>query len=427
VTSNQIMVVDDEIGIRELLSEILAEEGYDVKLAENASAARNLRREARPDLVLLDIWMPDTDGISLLKEWASSGMLTMPVVMMSGHGTIDTAVEATRIGAFDYLEKPITLPKLLATVERALQGGRGLSKPGLAIANLGKSQAIAELRKRLEQIANRKFPVLLVGEKGCGVEICARFLHHPNTPWVAPEDTAWLAENPFTVLPEAHDGLLFLSEVAQLARAEQRGLAHLLGKIDKHNVRLVCASSKSLPGLVAQEKFDAELANRLSMITVPVPALREHPEDIIDIANVILQQMVEAKEVALRQFSSGALNALRNLEWPGNLPALSNAVKTLAQTSLEVEITTEDVNRVAAQFSPNASPEQILAQALPLDLPLREARDVFEKIYFEHHIRQETGNMSRVAEKVGLERTHLYRKLKQLGIRPGNHSRAEES
>jgi two-component system, NtrC family, nitrogen regulation response regulator NtrX len=151
---NQILVVDDEIGIRELLSEILADEGYEVKVAENATVARNLRREARPDLVLLDIWMPDTDGISLLKEWASSGLLTMPVVMMSGHGTVDTAVEATRIGAFDFLEKPIALPKLLATVDRALMRGKGFNRPGLELGNLGKSQLIADLKKRLEQIAN---------------------------------------------------------------------------------------------------------------------------------------------------------------------------------------------------------------------------------------------------------------------------------
>ena len=425
-SGNQILIVDDEIGIRELLSEILADEGYEVQLAENAGAARSFRRQARPDMVLLDIWMPDTDGITLLKEWASFGLLTMPVVMMSGHGTIETAVEATRIGAFDFLEKPITLPKLLATVERALQRGQFQFRPGLSLVNLGKSQIILDLKKRLEQIANRKMPVLLVGEKGCGVELCARFLHHANTPWVVPEDTAWLAENPFTILPLAHDGILFIAEVAELARSEQRGLTHLLGKLDKHNVRLVCASSRPLPGLVAQEKFDAELASRLSALSVSIPALREHPEDVVDIANLMLAQMTEAKEVPMRHFGTAALNALRNLDWPGNLPALSNAVRTLALTALDTEITLEDVNRIAPQYCPAETSEQVLAQALPLDLPLREARDVFEKIYFEHHIRQETGNMSRVADKVGLERTHLYRKLKQLGVRPSNHNKPDE-
>jgi len=145
-----ILVVDDEIGIRELLSEILADEGHTVRLAQDATAARELRVRERPDLVLLDIWMPDTDGISLLKEWAASGQLSMPVVMMSGHGTIDTAVEATRIGAMDFLEKPIALQKLLATVKRALRAGESRVVPPLSIANFGRSTRLAELKKRLK-------------------------------------------------------------------------------------------------------------------------------------------------------------------------------------------------------------------------------------------------------------------------------------
>src|SRR5574340_1179878 len=154
----QILVVDDEVGIRELLSEILAEEGYQVRLAQNAAEARACRGRTRPDLVLLDIWMPDTDGITLLKEWASSGLLTMPVVMMSGHGTIDTAVEATRIGAFDFLEKPVALQKLLATVRRALKRGEAEFRGGLGLSSLGKGAAVSDLQKRLEQVANLKTP-----------------------------------------------------------------------------------------------------------------------------------------------------------------------------------------------------------------------------------------------------------------------------
>src|SRR6202162_5705846 len=188
----QILVVDDEVGIRELLSEILSDEGHSVQLAENATAARSLRAQRRPDLVLLDIWMPDTDGISLLKEWATGGQLTMPVVMMSGHGTIDTAVEATRIGAFVFLEKPIALQKLLTTVGQALRTPAPASQPALDMAYLGKAPLIAELRQRLETIKNLKIPVLLSGDPGCGKTLCARFLHTPNTPWVAPEDFALL-------------------------------------------------------------------------------------------------------------------------------------------------------------------------------------------------------------------------------------------
>ena len=409
----QILVVDDEIGIRELLSEILHDEGYQVRLAENAGQARTLRSQGRPDLVLLDIWMPDTDGITLLKEWASAGLLTMPVVMMSGHGTIDTAVEATRIGAYDFLEKPIALQKLLATVGRALRSGEQQVKPTLMLATLGRAPAVAELKQRLERIANLKSPLLLVAEPGSNVELCAKFVHQPNAPWVAPEHLGALAEAPLDVLNQAREGTLFLREIGDLNRVEQKGLLLIAGKLEKYNTRLVCASSRPLPELVAQGAFDARLYGVVATVTVRVPSLREHREDIPVLANLFLLRSVEAKEVAPRNFSTAALNALRNYDWPGNLSQLESAVHSLALTASGEEIGVADVNQALSLFGT----PQTLAPGLPLDLPLREARDAFERVYFEHHIAQENGNMSRVADSVGLERTHLYRKLKQLGIK----------
>ena len=414
----QILVVDDEVGIRELLSEILRDEGYQVRLAENASQARTQRSQGRPDLVLLDIWMPDTDGITLLREWASSGLLTMPVVMMSGHGTIDTAVEATRIGAYDFLEKPIALQKLLATVGRALRSGEQRVKPALVLATLGRAPVVVELRQRLERIANLKSPLLFTAEPGSGVESCARFLHQPNTSWVAPESLSALAESPLDVLNQAREGTLFLHEVGELGRMEQKGLLLIIGKLEKYNTRLICATARALPELVAQGVFDARLYAAIATVTVHVPSLREHREDIPDLANLFLLRSVEAKEVSPRHFSVAALNALRNYEWPGNLSQLESAVHTLALTTGGEEIGIADVAPVLSQFgTPQAS-----ISGLPLDLPLREARDAFERVYFEHHFAKEGGNMSRVADSVGLERTHLYRKLKQLGIKPNRRS-----
>jgi DNA-binding NtrC family response regulator len=418
MSANQILVVDDEVGIRELLFEILRDEGYGVRLAENAQTARSARKEMRPDLVLLDIWMPDTDGITLLKEWAGSGLLTMPVVMMSGHGTIDSAVEATRIGAFDFLEKPISLPKLLATVGKALAGGRVLPKTGLSLVNLGRARVIQELRQRLEQVSRLRTPVLLVGEPGCGFELCARHLHLPNTPWVAPEDTSWLANNPFEPLNEAREGTLFLTEISALDKAEQKGLAQMLGKLEKFNVRLICAATGAVPALVEDGAFDANLYHQLSGLTIRLPSIADHAEDIPDLAATLLTQLVDANEVPLRTLTVGALNVMRNLDWPGNLPVLQNVVKTLALTSLSAEITGDDVNRVAREFNLTPREQATTEIGVSLDLPLRDAREQFEKQYFLHHIRREEGNMSRVADRVGLERTHLYRKLKQLGIRP---------
>jgi two-component system, NtrC family, nitrogen regulation response regulator NtrX len=408
-----ILVVDDEVGIRELLSEILSDEGYQVRLAENASEARVQRTRARPDLVLLDIWMPDTDGITLLREWASAGLLTMPVVMMSGHGTIDTAVEATRIGAYDFLEKPIALQKLLATVGRALKHGGEQSRPALSLASLGRGALIAELKQRLERVANLRTPLLLTGEPGCGIELAARFLHQRNTPWVAPENHGVLAETPLELLAQAREGTLFLHEIADLSRVEQKGLLLAVSKLERYNVRLICGASRDLAELVACNAFDSRLFGALAATMIRVPSLREHREDVPDLANLMLTRMVEAKEIPSRQFSTGALNSLRNFDWPGNLAQLESMVRTLAMTAPAEQISLEDVNQGLPQFTLAAH----VAHDLPFDLPLRDARDAFERVYFEYHIAREGGNISRVADSVGLERTHLYRKLKQLGIR----------
>jgi len=410
----QILVVDDEIGIRELLSEILSDEGYQVRVAENASAARAIRSQTRPDMVLLDIWMPDTDGITLLREWASAGLLTMPVVMMSGHGTIDTAVEATRIGAYDFLEKPIALQKLLATVGRALKHSGEQVQPALSFVTLGRAPLISELKQRLERVAGLRAPLLLTGEPGCGVELAARFLHQRNTPWAEPESSGQLAEAPLDLLTQAREGILFLPEISELSKVEQKGLLLLASRLERYNVRLVCGASRELAELVAQGAFDSRLLSAVAGTTIRLPSLREHREDVPDLANLMLTRMVEEKQAAPRQFSTAALNALRNYEWPGNLTELQSVVRTLALTALTDQIGLEDVTRTLPQAG-GAAPRA--GNDLPLDLPLRDARDAFERVYFEHHIAREGGNISRVAESVGLERTHLYRKLKQLGIK----------
>lgn len=410
---SSILVVDDEAGIRELLSEILQDEGHEVKLAENAGQARAARSQAHVDAVLLDIWMPDTDGITLLREWASSGQLTVPVIMMSGHGTIDTAVEATRIGAFDFLEKPIALQKLLSTVSRALKRSENLFRPGGGLSGLGKGAAIEQLRKRLEQVSAAKSPLLLVGEPGSGFEICARFLHRPDTAWLVCEDTKALVERPMDLLAEARGGTLYLREIADLTRLEQKGLALLVSRLPKYNVRLIAATSHPL-GEFRERGFDADLFAALTVVTVALPSLKDHRDDIPELAVALLAEYVERHEVPVRFLDTAALNLLRNEQWPGNLSQLGNVIKTAALTALSEEIGETDIRRVLGQFK--AEPA-VKIDGIALDVPLREARDAFERMYFEHHIQKASGNMSRVAENVGLERTHLYRKLKQLSMK----------
>src|SRR5882762_620266 len=394
----QILVVDDEVGIRELLSEILSDEGHSVQLAENATAARSLRAQRRPDLVLLDIWMPDADGITLLKEWATGGQLTMPVIMMSGHGTIDTAVEATRIGAMDFLEKPIALQKLLATVKRALRAGESRAVMPLSIANFGRSMIITELKKRLARISAAGTAVLMRGERGVMPELYARYLQQPNAPWI---DAAHaLNDVSQDLLQQLSSGVLFVGELAMLSRNQQKHLVSFTAEEPKH--------------LVESQGFDAALMQALAGIVIALPALREHPEDIPEIATLMLAQLVETRFCPPRNFSTGALNVLRYFTWPGNIEDLAAAVRNLALTSLEEEIGVADAERVLPQFARRAAETD-----LSLDLPLREAREAFERTYFEHHLAQVNGSIARVAERSGLERTHLYRKLKALGILAG--------
>jgi two-component system nitrogen regulation response regulator NtrX len=407
----QILVVDDEIGIRELLSEILSDEGYDVQLAENAGAARAFRSQSRPDLVLLDIWMPDTDGITLLKEWASTGQLTMPVVMMSGHGTIDTAVEATRIGAYDFLEKPIALQKLLTTVGKAIT--RGERRPhAAALGMLGRTPVVQELKQRLERIAASRSPVLIQGAPGCAFEACARVLHTPSMPWTVVELGAQTVEAPLDLLQATRGGTLLVRDVAEFSKLEQRGLFVLLSQAERYNVRVVCCTTRPLAELVAAGSFDDRVYQLLGATTIQLPRLSDQRDDIPELASALLNDMVEQKQVPPRHFSTAALNALRNYDWPGNLSELRSVVQTLANTAAGEQISLEETHRVVPQAATPGA-----AAVLQLDAPLRDARDAFERIYFEYHLVREGGNISRVADAVGLERTHLYRKLKHLGIK----------
>jgi two-component system, NtrC family, nitrogen regulation response regulator NtrX len=406
----QILVVDDEVGIRDLLFEILEDEGHAVLLAESAGAARSLREVKRPDLVLLDIWMPDSDGITLLKEWASSGQLTMPVVMMSGHGTIETAVEATRIGALDYLEKPIALQRLLSTVKRALRNHDLAAPRRLSLTALGRSASLVELRKRLAQLAQTGAPLMLRGESGMLPEIFARQLAAPGAPFLAGAE--FLADASSELLTRAGGGILFLPDLSRLQRNEQKNLEFLLARADKHRARIVSFSPLDAKSLVERHGYDAALVARLGELTLSLPALREFAEDVPDLAAQMLAQLVEARVCPPRRFSIGALNALRHHHWPGNLAELEHAVKNLALTALEEEVSLADVERVLATQAP-AAPD------LALDRPYREAREAFERVYFENLLAAASGSMSRVAEKSGLERTHLYRKLKALGLPVG--------
>lgn len=413
--SSDILIVDDEVGIRDLLSEILQDEGYTVTLAENAEEARQLRNQTRPAMVLLDIWMPDCDGITLLKEWAKSGQLNMPVVMMSGHASIDTAVEATKIGALDFLEKPIALQKLLATVERALKHGEVQAASSMSLDKLGNSEVIKALNQQLERAARTQSPVLLTGEPGSPFEMVARYFHNGNTPWVEPGKIEQISSTPIELLQKAGNGVLYLGDIAQYGKTVQQGILFMLGKAERYHVRIVCACSQPLQELLVQPEQDSRLLNQLSALMVSIPPLRSQPDDIVFLVGQIINELSAGSEVASSvRFNTAALNALRQYDWPGNFEQLRSVVKSITLTADKNEIGLDAVQTVLKQFTLNQPTEMV--GGFNFDLPLRELREDLERRYFEYHIAQEDYNMSRVAQKVGLERTHLYRKLKQLGI-----------
>jgi len=259
----------------------------------------------------------------------------------------------------------------------------------------------------------------LIGKKGGSVELCARFLHSADTPWLGLTEYEKLATAPLELLEQARDGIIFIDEVSALNKTEQKGLQLLLAKAEKYHVRVVCASYLSLPQLVENEQFDNTLLQVLSTSTLKVPALNDHREDIPDLATAMANLLVETVGVNYKMFDIAALNALRNADWPGDLAELEAVVQNLMISSLEEKITLNDVTRVLEQFTTSLENRESKLQSLPVNLalPLREARDDFERFYFQHHMAVISSNMSKLAEISGLERTHLYRKLKQLGIK----------
>jgi two-component system, NtrC family, nitrogen regulation response regulator NtrX len=445
MTASRVLVVDDESDIRELLREILSEEGYEVDAAANATEARASRALHSPDLILLDIWMPDMDGISLLREWSQNHDLDCSVVMMSGHGTVETAVEATRLGAFDFVEKPLSLTKLLRTVERALEAGRRKRaavrvQGGAYPAPIGKGKATHALRDRLQQVAPSTSPVLLVGEPGTGRESYAHYLHAVSPRAAKPFHqlvAAGIGADPAATLcgteragrtePGVFDlaagGTLYISGLEDLSGEAQRVL---LGALEQNSyvrsgghtripldVRWVSSAREGFDTQGEGGSFRRDLLSHLSVITLRVPPLREYAEDVPDLLRYYVDRLVDDQHLPLRRFSVAAQNRLRNYPWPGNVGELRNLVQRLLILGAGEEIRLEEVERELAEKS--AADEPLVKQDL-LALPLREAREHFERAYLQQQLQLCNGKVGQLAKRVGMERTHLYRKLRALGV-----------
>ncbi|MEW5769123.1 MAG: sigma-54 dependent transcriptional regulator [Pseudomonadota bacterium] len=409
---SEILVVDDEPGIRELMREILEEEGYEVRLAENGAAARAALDDKVPDLVLLDIWMPDVDGVTLLKEWKTQGRLTMPVVMMSGHGSVHTAVEATRLGAFDYLEKPIAYKQLLETVKKAMDARPSRPTTTGDLSALGQGEAIRRLTQRLGLAVAAGLPVALVGEPGTGEEHAARFLTPPNGPFLRVDVPASLANQPAEILAQAKGGLVFIPDLAALNAMQQRGLVLLLGRRAEFGVRVAAASQEAPAQLLADGRLGQELHDLFAHAVVEMPPLRERREDIIPLAKRMLEDACARLLIPPRAFADSALAALTGHDWSGNLNEMEGMAGRLALNGGEAPIEAAELKSILGASRRGGQG----GIDLMLHLPLKDARDQFEKAYLEALLDECHWGMSRAAERAGLDRTNLYRKVKQLGI-----------
>mgnify|MGYP005845363607 CR=1 FL=1 len=410
---SEILVVDDEPGIRELMREILEEEGYEVRMAENGVSARHALEDKIPDLVLLDIWMPDVDGVTLLKEWKTQGRLTMPVVMMSGHGTVHTAVEATRLGAFDYLEKPIAYKQLLETVKKALDAKP--SKPATTgdLSALGTGEAIRRLTQRLNLAVAAGLPVVLVGEPGSGEEHAARYLTPPDGAFLQVDVPATLANQPTEILAQAKGGLVFIPGLSTLNAMQQRGLALLLNRRAEFGVRVAAATHTPLNELLAKGLLSQELHDFFVHAVVEMPPLRERREDIVPLARRMVEDACARLLIPPRPFADSALTVLTGHDWPENLSELESLAGRLALAGGDAPIEAAEVKAI---LGPSKKSGHASGIDLMLHLPLKDARDQFEKAYLEAMLEECHWGMSRAAERAGLDRTNLYRKVKQLGI-----------
>ncbi len=445
MSTAHVLVVDDEADIRALIQEILTDESYEVTVAGNAAEARVAHDDARPDLILLDIWMPDTDGISLLREWSDQGQLDCPVVVMSGHGTVDTAVEATRLGAFDFVEKPLSIAKLLRTVERALDSqrrpppGRGML-PSL-LAPVGRSHLMKDLREHVQKLAGLDSPVLFIGEPGSGRSAFARYLHGLSKRSDAQLVTVLAASLTDSNVEEqlfgsesndeihtgffeaAEGGTLVIDELTDLNPQAQKLVQSALEqgqfvrkggqKTVELRARVVATIRPDYEERIEAGELRRELLASLNTLTVRVPPLRDYAEDVPELLSYYVDRLVDSDGARFRRFSVAAQNRLRNYPWPDNVRELKNLVNRLLLTGEDDEITLDEIEQEISMATPGDEP--LVKQDL-LSLPLREAREQFERAYLQQQLMLCDGKVGKLASRVGMERTHLYRKLRSLGV-----------
>ncbi|OQW62106.1 MAG: sigma-54-dependent Fis family transcriptional regulator [Proteobacteria bacterium HN_bin10] len=461
--TQDILVVDDEADIRDLISGILEDDGHQVRTARDSDEALAAFAKRKPSLIVLDIWLQGSrmDGLDLLANFKDIDP-DMPVIVISGHGTIETAVAAIRKGAYDFVEKPFTADRLLLVVARALEATRlkrenaELKSKSAASDNLiGSSAVMASLRAAIDRVAQTNSRVLITGPAGAGKELIARLLHERspraggpfvaiNAASIAPdrmESEIFGEEGPdgrpkkIGVFEQAHVGTLFLDEVSDMPLETQSKILRVLveqrfrrlhGANDVQvNVRVVSSSSRDLTSDIANGRFREDLYHRLNVVPLRAPSLAERREDIPELAGYFVGRLAGMSGVPARQIGEDALAALQAAEWPGNVRQLRNVIERiliLATGDPNTPVTVDTLPPDAwpqAGFSKHDGLQQVIG------LPLRDARERFEREYLNVQITRFGGNISRTAAFIGMERSALHRKLKSLGVDPPGRNGTE--
>ena len=452
--ATDILIVDDEADIRDIVSGILSDEGHATRTARNSDEALAAIEARRPHLMFLDIWMQGSrlDGLQLLNVIKEQHP-ALPVVMISGHGNIETAVSAIRAGAYDFIEKPFKADRLVLVADRALEASRLKrevselrSRAGAADRIVGKSSAMNQLRQVIERVAPANSRVLITGAPGSGKELVARSIHESSSraagPFVVINAATITPENmelelfgsegrdgrrKVGALEEAHGGTLYIDEVADMPRETQAKILRVLvdqnfqrvdGSTRVHvDVRIISSSSRDLAKAIAEGVFREELFHRLSVVPINVPSLADRRDDIPELIEFFTEQVSQTTGMPRRKIGLDAMAVLQSHDWPGNIRQLRNNVERLMILTAgdpEAEITAEMLPSEIGALVP-ATPNGAGGEKL-MSLPLREAREVFEREYLVAQISRFGGNISRTAEFIGMERSALHRKLKSLAI-----------
>lgn len=449
-----ILVVDDEPDIRELIGGVLEDEGYGVRKAATAERALEEVRSRAPSLVVLDVWLQgsELDGLSVLKYLKTIDPL-LPVIVISGHGNVETAVAAIRRGAYDFIEKPFKADRLIHLIERAIESARlrrenqALRSQSLSVAEwIGNSNAGQALRAAIDKVARTNSRVLVMGDAGVGKELCAKLIHERsqrthgpfvvvNAANISPEhmERELFGEEDSSGMPtkigvfeQAHGGTLLLDEVGEMPLGTQSKILRVLteqrfqrvgGKSDVSvDVRVMSATTRSLEEAIEQGRFRKDLFYRLNVVPMVVPSLSDRRDDIADLITYFTDRISESSGLAPRRFSREALAVLQSMEWPGNVRQLRNIVERVLILSRqtghhEVQVDELPLDRLSADGQKKMS-----ASADLVGLSLREAREQFEREYLTLQVTRFDGNISRTAEFIGMERSALHRKLKALGV-----------